>query len=420
MAVINFGADSGSTWRLPEDTTNGYPSPSSFNTAPSNKDQIWGSIADTYQKELGRSKDQIGQDEYLNWARDLGNGQWGFSTGNWQDQIKNSAEAQAYRARPAASTSTAGTGDWKSFGQAWLSSGGRTVQDLAAFVQAHPEYGATLGGSKGDKVTIGGRTFDAVMSAGVNGGLGAAWNDITGGDTTSTYGNSANTELYVNEILSRLQQLRQPINDPMNQALQIQALQRVQALQGDPYTAADDAALIAKYREPVTQARDAQYLRNREEASRRGFLASSGLLDYLNQNTDRGYQQAVAQGANDLALQAIDAKNQRAQEGLAILASLVQNENARRSEVENKSNQLVQTAALLPNLDAQRLGLLLDAANSGTASDQSALSTLMQLAQLSQGASQTNSANAQDNASVFGAYLAQLLNNLTRPSQPAA
>lgn len=414
MAVVDFGNGNDSTFRFPETTPGGYPSPSSFNTQPSNKDQIFGSIANAYQKELGRSADKIGQDEYLNWAQDLGGGQWGYRAPNWQDLIKNSAEAQAYRARPAASSSSSGgSGNWSGFGQAWLASGGRTVQDLAAFVQAHPEYGATIGGSKGDKVTIGGKTFDAVMSAGVNGGLGASWNDITGGDTTSTYGNSASTELYVNEILSRLQQLRQPINDPMNQALQIAALQRVQALQGDPYTAADDAALIAKYREPITQARDAQIQRNREEASRRGFLASSGLLDVLNENTDRGYQQAVAQGSNDLALQAIDEKNRRAQEGLAILAGLVNAENARRSEIDTRSNQLVQTAALLPGLDAQRLSMLLDAANSGTASDQSAMSTLLQLAQLSQNASNTNSANAQDNAGVFGAYLAQLLNNLT-------
>lgn len=71
-------------------------------------------------------------------------------------------------------------GNYTNFGQAWLQSGGRTPQDLAAFVKAHPEYGATIGGSKGDKVTIGGRTFDAVIGAGA-GGLGGSFNDITDG-----------------------------------------------------------------------------------------------------------------------------------------------------------------------------------------------------------------------------------------------
>lgn len=78
------------------------------------------------------------------------------------------------------SSSGGGGGNPDAFGQAWVASGGRTVQDLKNFVAAHPEYGATLGGSKGDKVTIGGRTFDAVIGAGA-GGQGASWNDITAG-----------------------------------------------------------------------------------------------------------------------------------------------------------------------------------------------------------------------------------------------
>lgn len=65
-------------------------------------------------------------------------------------------------------------GNQESFWQALLGSGGRTVTDLANFVKAHPEYGVTIGGSKGDKVYGPGNQFwgDAVMSAGINGGQG--------------------------------------------------------------------------------------------------------------------------------------------------------------------------------------------------------------------------------------------------------
>lgn len=73
------------------------------------------------------------------------------------------------------------SGDHVGFGKLWVASGGRTVTDLKAFIAAHPEYGAELFGTKGDKVKIGGRAFDAVMSAGNNGGQGAWWNDITDG-----------------------------------------------------------------------------------------------------------------------------------------------------------------------------------------------------------------------------------------------
>lgn len=408
MATINWDnqQENDPGWSGPTTTPENPPS-------SSNKDAIYGSISNVYKNALGRS---IGDSEYANWARDLGNGQWGYTVNDWDAQIRNSAEGKAYAARqvkpPTTTTTTTGSGDWTAFGQAWLGSGGKTVADLEAFIAANPQFGATLTGSKRDKVTIGGRTFDAVRSAGIGGGLGASWDDITdggGGNTGSNYGNSASTELYVNEILSRLKALRQPINDPMTIALQRAALERVQGLQGAPYTAGEDAALIARYREPVTQARDVEYQRNREEASRRGFMASSGLLDVLDQATNRAYQGAIAQGANDLGVQAVAERQRRGQEALAILASLVQNETAQRNEMEQRSQELVRTASLLPGMDERRLQLLLDASNAGTASTNSALSNLLQLGQLNQSSNQTNNANAQNNSATFGAYLARIL-----------
>jgi hypothetical protein len=84
-----------------------------------------------------------------------------------------------------------GSGDPNAFRDAWLGSGGRTVADLKAFVQAHPEFGATLGGSKGDKVYGPGGAFwaDAVISAGT-GGTGASWNTDTGGGGGASGGSS--------------------------------------------------------------------------------------------------------------------------------------------------------------------------------------------------------------------------------------
>lgn len=86
---------------------------------------------------------------------------------------------------PPAPTTTApsgGGGGKDAFGQAWLASGGRTVEDLKRFVAAHPEYGVKLGGSKGDKVYGPNGEFwaDAVISAGT-GGNGASWQTDTGG-----------------------------------------------------------------------------------------------------------------------------------------------------------------------------------------------------------------------------------------------
>lgn len=68
--------------------------------------------------------------------------------------------------------------DPNAFRDAWYASGGKTVTDLKNFVTAHPEFGATITGSKGSKVMIGGQAFQAVRSAGIGGGIGAAWDPL--------------------------------------------------------------------------------------------------------------------------------------------------------------------------------------------------------------------------------------------------
>ncbi len=84
----------------------------------------------------------------------------------------------------------AGGGDQEAaFGNAWKSSGGKTVADLQAFVKAHPEYGVTLFGSKGDKIQFAnGNQYDGVLSAGA-GGLGATFDRIGGGGSQFGGGN---------------------------------------------------------------------------------------------------------------------------------------------------------------------------------------------------------------------------------------
>jgi hypothetical protein len=71
-----------------------------------------------------------------------------------------------------------GVFDETALSQAWLSSGGRTPQDLARFLQQNPQLaqGITITGSKGDKLRLpDGRTVDAVLASGL-GGRGAQWN----------------------------------------------------------------------------------------------------------------------------------------------------------------------------------------------------------------------------------------------------
>ncbi len=85
--------------------------------------------------------------------------------------------------QPTAGTASGGHSDPDGFRAAWFASGGKTTDDLKAFVAAHPEYGATITGSKGSKLTFpGGQAFQAVRSAGLGGGIGPAWDDLSGGE----------------------------------------------------------------------------------------------------------------------------------------------------------------------------------------------------------------------------------------------
>jgi hypothetical protein len=72
-----------------------------------------------------------------------------------------------------------GHGDPEAFRAAWYASPyPKTTDGLRQFVAANPQYGATITGSKGSKVIIGGQAFQAVRSAGLNGGIGPAWDPL--------------------------------------------------------------------------------------------------------------------------------------------------------------------------------------------------------------------------------------------------
>jgi hypothetical protein len=94
-------------------------------------------------------------------------------------------------------------GDYAAFGRLWLASGGRTMTDLAAFIAAHPGFGATLN-AKGNKVTIAGRTFDAVLASGEGGGRGATWDEGGGDGGTTTTGSADPYLATINSLIDRL------------------------------------------------------------------------------------------------------------------------------------------------------------------------------------------------------------------------
>lgn len=232
----------------------------------------------------------------------------------------------------------------------------------------------------------------------------------TAGNTTQYTDQSTN--LLLNAIMQRLTQLQQPIQDPYGDLYAKQALSTVDKLNGDPYTQGDNAALIASYRDPLTQARDAAKQQEAEAMARRGIGPESGVFQHAMAQIDKQYQMGVASGTNQLAVKAVTQKQANQAEQLQILDSLVTQGRMSRQEATARSQEILADAAMPLSIDQQRLQMLLQASGEGTANPSSILTNILQLGQLS---NQTNALNNQQgaaNASTWMQLMGYFLNNL--------
>lgn len=252
-----------------------------------------------------------------------------------------------------------------------------------------------------------GNYFDSDPSEGFTPSWG--WTPQPGGEGGGGGGSSQGTDVYVNEILSRLQQLRQPVNDPFKDLLQLMALKRVDGLGGAPYTEGEDAALRAHYMEPLTHARDEQRQNARERAGARGFLPTSGLLDEMTGQVDDSYNRAVAGASNDLSVRAVDEKQRRSDQQLSILADMLGVNRNFRQEDDQRGQSLVNTAGLLKNLDFESLNALLQSSGDTGAGANNVLS---EIARLTQGNQQNGQQRDDQSAAMWGQIIASIIGGL--------
>lgn len=216
--------------------------------------------------------------------------------------------------------------------------------------------------------------------------------------------------LFLNEVMKRLMQLQQPRPDPFADLLKSLGTARVNDLQNNaPYTAGEDAALTAHYREPLTQARDAALLRNKENISARGMLPSSGLLDYLNTGTEKSYEQGIASGANDLGVRAVDERQRRLDESLTILNSLMGVDRGVQDRQDAQANEVLRLAEIFPNFDEKRLSELLQASGDAASSPASLLGGINDLGRLQLGTSAQNANNAANSSYAWAQMLYAIL-----------
>jgi hypothetical protein len=307
--------------------------------------------------------------------------------------------------------SAGGGGNPAAFQKAWFESGGKNVTDLAAFVKAHPNLALRSPAARAARSHSGtAKRFRRCARPASMGASAPAWDDLSaaaggaGGDRQCVRCLRERDSIAALGLASA-GQFADEHAPPVRRA------ESGEGLNAAPYTDPESAALVAQYRNPATQARDAALQQQQESLARYGYLPSSGLAQKQRADIQNTYQQGIAQASNDLAVRAVGQKQQNAQEQLAILASLMGNETSMRNEDLQRTLESVQTAQLLPQLQQSQLQSLITASNPGT--DQTAaLSALMQMLGLNQHQNQIDQGNQQANAAAWGQYLAYVLQNL--------
>jgi hypothetical protein len=227
------------------------------------------------------------------------------------------------------------------------------------------------------------------------------------------------TQMFQQMVLNRIDQLLQSVNRPEVQQYRDAALKRVDELTNQPaYTPADEAALITQMREPLTQARDARISFNKEQMGGRNIGPSSGLFqDQVYNTPERDYERALGTGTNDLAVRGIQETQARKQQALDILANLVGLGSNVRAEDNAQADKALTTGAILPDLTAQRLQLLMQTLGMSTSQIPSLLSTLTSLNGQNIGQQQFQAGQQQMSAQQWGALIGQLVNSpLLNPS----
>jgi hypothetical protein len=381
---------------------------------------LYQAVADMYVSALGRQGNDA---EIQRWIQDTGGDVRKVQAGIW-----GSPEAAAWAQRaqgtsvndPPRNTSPGGpvNGDYRSWFLGLTNGKAPTPAQLKAMEPLLNQYGIALApnaaGVNGKIRLPDGRIIDVIQAADRGG---VAWQWLEGGGAPAYSAGpdhgytDPNSQFFLNEVMNRINQLRPPVEDPFENFLKLMALQRVQGLDGDPFTAGEDAALTAKYRDPLTQARDQAKKQKALELARRGFDPNSPLYQGEMTKIDQAYQGGIAQGANDLGVRAVDEKNRRGQEQLSILANLLQVNRTGADRQNDRYDQIVQLAKVFPDFDAQRLDQLLRASDSGT-NPASAMSALTSLGGLNLSAQRDANANSQDSAAAWGQILGYIMGQL--------
>lgn len=412
MADIGFYGDGGGNNPYDIGAMGGavnYTDPTPRSADPSQGDP-YGTVSGYYQSLLGRAPEN--QDVVKSWVNGLGGG--GSNLAAVYSAIGASPEAQAFKTRAAAPAQPAAPSGFQMGGN--LRDPGYASQFVSYYANQpganqsltrDPNYwiGKITSGELGSDPNYIISKFMLPEGAPAGGAPSGVPYAATGGNPGGY--TDASSQLYLDQVLQRLQQVQQPQDNSIFELLKSLATQQATKLQQAPYTPADDAALITQYRQPLTQARDTAKQQAALEMSRRGITPTSGVYQDRMKAIDVAYQGGVAQGANQMGVNAVQLKNQNAMQALQILSSLSSANNTQIDRSNAMQDQAVNLAQMFPNFDAQRLNQLLQA--SGDSSSSSALQSLMSLGNMNLNTIGMNNTNDAANSAAWGKLIAGLL-----------
>lgn len=242
-----------------------------------------------------------------------------------------------------------------------------------------------------------------------SGGVATTAGSYTGGANPGGY-TDASSKMYLDQVLARLNQVQQPQDNSIFELLKTLATAQANKLQQAPYTPADDAALITQYRQPLTQARDTAKQQAALDMSRRNISPTSGVYQDRMKAIDVAYEGGIAQGANQMGVNAVQQKNANAMQSLQILSSLMGAQNTVTDRSNAMSDQAVTLAKMFPDFDATRLDQMLRASSDNGAS--SAISNLTSLGNLNLNTIGMNNGNDAANSAAWGKLIASILGAL--------
>lgn len=375
-------------------------------------------------------------------------------------QYQNMSDADLWAgnaaARPGGSgTNSNGTLNAGQIGQAWMNYAnglGRrpTSQDVADFLSKNSGWGLTAGGSKGNKVTVGGQTFKLIGATSDPNAAFAQWLDITNGEGGGPTNPNEFTDpwgsRFEQAITDRLNSLlsgpnRDALNNYVSRLLSTDEAnqrnvqdfvgsmrKRIDELKQTPYTAGDEAVMRAKSLDALERRRQQTIKNQQEQVYARGFAPTSGLVEQATQDVNQQFEQARTGIESNLLESAIQESQRRKDQALgleqlvqqalsggdlaslSLIAQTAQLEDQVYQDRQAREREYLSTMGLPLDLMMQRAQLGNQTAGL-SANPSSIMSSILALLSQSNQNRQITNANAQNNMLGAGSILSLLFPN---------